>query len=117
MKKAEHARVKRLPGKFRRCFERRSLFFATGLGRMPRTTVSRIADQGMIDMRKMYADLMRAAGLEPALDQRGERRVARAEGFQYLIARARRLALPAQHCHAFAIERIASEIAFHHATI
>src|SRR5262245_25686568 len=70
----------------------------------------------MAEMREMHADLMRAAGLEPALDQRGERGVARAEGLENFVARPRGLALTAQHRHAFSIEWAAADIAFNHSS-
>src|SRR5262245_34619634 len=76
-----------------------------------RAPIGCIADQRMPDMREMDADLMRAPRLQPALEQRSERLVARPERFQRPIARACRLASLAQHRHALPVERVAPEIA------
>ena len=43
-------------------------------GGLRRAAIGRVADQRMADMGQMHADLMCAPGLEPAFDQRGERR-------------------------------------------
>src|SRR5258706_5364852 len=111
VKKAEHARVQRLARKLGGWGKGDSFLFAFGTRAAARAAIGRIADQRMTDMGQMDSDLMRASGLEPALEQRSERFLSRAELFDDRVARARGLALAAQHGHAFAIERIAPEIA------
>src|ERR1700687_2996776 len=106
MEKAEHAGVQRLTAKLARRAEGDSFFFAFGTRAAARAAIGRIADQRMADVGQMDADLMRASGFEPALQQRSESFLARAELFDDGVARARGLALSAQHGHAFAIERI-----------
>src|SRR5581483_2202663 len=56
--------------------------------------VDRVADQRMPDVLEMHADLVRAPGLEPALDQRRA-----PEALEYPVRRARGLAARA-HRHA-----------------
>src|SRR6202042_114227 len=73
--------------------------------------VSRVPDQGMAEMGQMHADLVRAPGLQPALDERGERPGV-AKGLEHAIARARLFAAAAQHRHALAVEGAAADLAF-----
>src|SRR6266850_2951770 len=65
--------------------------------------VDGVADQRVADVLEMHADLVRAAGLEPAFDERGA-----AEALEHAIARARRLAA-VRHRHARARSDIAAD--------
>src|SRR5207244_2307427 len=87
-----------------------------GAGRLAAASIGSIADQGMAEMGEMHPNLMRASGFEPALDK-GRKGLffpfsAGGESLQHAVACARGLSLAAQHGHAFAVERIAPEIAF-----
>src|SRR6202789_3410178 len=77
--------------------------------RLAGAAIGRIADQRMAQMGQMHADLMGAPGLQPALDQAGER--PRAETLDHAVARARELAAGSHHRHALADARIASDLA------
>ena len=63
-------------------------------------------------MGQVDADLVGAAGFQPAFDQGGEGALRGSEFLQHLIAGARRLAAAAQHRHALAVERAAADLAF-----
>ena len=108
----KHIRVKRLarePGR-----GGKGLFFLRrpGARRLAGAAVRRIADQGMAQMREMHADLMGAAGFEPAFHKTGKGLFGIAVTFDDTITRARGFTLSAQDRHAFAIERAAADLAF-----
>ena len=63
MDEPQSRRVQRLPAKSEP-FEQRSVDCLA-------CTIHLVADQGMADRRHVHADLMRAAGFQPAFDQRG----------------------------------------------
>ena len=84
-----------------------------GAGDGAGSPIGRVADQRVTEMRKVHADLMRAAGFEATFDQTCERSLGIAETLDDPVARARRLPAAAQHRHAFAIEGVASDVAFH----
>src|SRR3954462_6140804 len=55
--------------------------------RLAHAAVGRVPDDGMTNRREVYADLMRATGLERAVEQTAHRRVERRT---HLVTRARR---------------------------
>src|SRR4029077_20478057 len=64
---------------------------------------------------QMHADLVGAAGLEPALDQRSEGPARIAERLHDPIPGAGCLAAATQNRHALAVERAAADVALDHA--
>src|SRR5881396_2145639 len=101
MGKAEEPRVQSLPGK---CGNFRTDVPGAGDGPSGAGAIGRVADKRMADMRQMYADLMGAAGEQPALDQRRvitEPPLDPVPGHRRLAARRR------DHRHLLAVDRAA----------
>src|ERR1700679_1867944 len=110
MLETEQPRVQRLAREIRRRGKGGRLGPGLGTRRDAGAAIGRVADQGMAQMGQVHADLVRAAGLQPALDQRGDRaRVTK--GLDDAVARARLLAAAAQNRHALAVEGAAPDLA------
>src|SRR5262249_38796274 len=112
MEKAEQPGVQRLARKLRSCVVSRFFFRVFRPRRRAASAIGRISNERMPDMGEMHADLMCGSGFQAALDKGRKGLLPGSEAFLHPVARARRLALPAQHRHALAVERIAPEVAF-----
>ena len=82
-----------------------------------RAAVGRVAEQRMAEMRQMHANLVRAAGFEPALEQARKRPLGITETLENPIVRPRTFSAASQDRHTFAVEGIAPNVALDHAFV